>query len=99
MPSALKTEEQWEEREREAILDALLSRQKLSAEIYRLRKYLEERLQSPNENDSLVLMGDFNDGPWAETLEEEFLVHNILDEIDFLRTSLEVFQKSLGVTA
>jgi len=26
-------------------------------------------------------MGDMNDGPYAETLENEFMIHNILDEL------------------
>lgn len=79
--SALKTREQWEDRDPEAVTDALLSRQKLSAEIYRLREFVEGRLQPPNENDSVLIMGDFNDGPLAEDLEKEFLIHNIINEV------------------
>jgi endonuclease/exonuclease/phosphatase family metal-dependent hydrolase len=79
--SALKTQQQWEDREPAAVFDALLSRQKLSAEISRLRKYIEDRIQAPHENDCLVVMGDFNDGPLAEDLEKEFLIHNIIDEV------------------
>ena len=30
---------------------------------------------------NLVIMGDFNDGPLAEDLEKEFLIHNIVDEL------------------
>ena len=36
----------WEEREPEAVLDAVLSRQKLSAEIFRLRERAEQMLAS-----------------------------------------------------
>ena len=79
--SALRTRHQWEDRDPAAVKDALLSRQKLSAEISRLREYIEDRLRSPNENDCLLIMGDFNDGPLAEDLEKEFLIHNIIDEL------------------
>ena len=78
--SLLKTREQWENREREAILDALLAREKLSAEMMCLRGYLDAQL-APDENRALVVMGDFNDGPFAELMEREFLIHNIVDEL------------------
>ena len=71
----------WEEREPAAVLDAVLSRQKLSAEIFRLRERAEQMLTDPARTDNLVVMGDFNDGPLAEDLEREFLIHNIVDEI------------------
>ncbi|MDJ0855174.1 MAG: hypothetical protein QNI88_08195 [Desulfobacterales bacterium] len=71
----------WEEREAAAVLDAVLSRQKLSAEIYRLREQAELLLSDPEATDNLVIMGDFNDGPLAEDLEREFLIHNIIDEL------------------
>ena len=78
--SLLKTLEQWENREREAILDALLAREKLSAEMLSLRRYLDAQL-APDENRALVVIGDFNDGPFAELMEREFLIHNIVDEL------------------
>ncbi|MCE7985212.1 MAG: hypothetical protein DYG89_28910 [Caldilinea sp. CFX5] len=78
--SLLKTIEQWENREREAIQDALLAREKLSAEMLCLRRYLDAQL-APDENRALVVMGDFNDGPFAELMEREFLIHNIVDEL------------------
>lgn len=71
----------WEEREEEPVLDAVLSRQKLSAEIFRLRERAEHMLSDPNSTDNLVVLGDFNDGPLAEDLEREFLIHNIVDEL------------------
>lgn len=79
--SILKTPEQWENRDPDAVIAALLTRQKLSAEIYRLREYVEKKLISPHENDCILVMGDFNDGPEAEDLEKEFMIHNIIDEI------------------
>jgi len=77
----LKTPEQWKNRDREAILDALDARESLSAEIVCLRKYLNKQLEQPNEDRSIVVMGDFNDGPFAELIEREFLIHNIIDEM------------------
>jgi endonuclease/exonuclease/phosphatase family metal-dependent hydrolase len=79
--SLLKTKEQWDNRDREAILDALDARQALSAEVMCLRRYLDVQLEPPNENKNIVVMGDFNDGPFADLMEEEFLIHNIIDEL------------------
>lgn len=71
--------EGWLEREPDAMADALLARQKLSAEIYRMRRYIENTIQVDNQN--LIILGDLNDGPLATEFEEEFLIHNILDEL------------------
>ena len=82
--SLLKTVQQWEMREREAILDALNARAKLSAEIYRVREFLNtqfEQVAPDHKPLSIVLMGDFNDGPYAELIEREFLIHNVIDEL------------------
>ena len=85
--SKLKTVEQWEARDEEAVLDALDARQKLSAEVGQLRLYLDQQLTPENDSKGLVVMGDLNDGPFAELMEKEFLLHNILDELvgSFLR--------------
>lgn len=80
--SKLKTLAQWQNRDREAILDALLARQKLSAEIRRLREYVLGELMLPvGGPDACVILGDFNDGAYAELMEREFLIHNVLDEL------------------
>lgn len=80
--SKLKTLAQWESRDRDAILDALLARQKLSAEVFRLRQYIVSDLASgANAPSGLVAMGDFNDGAAAELMEREFMIHNIIDEL------------------
>jgi hypothetical protein len=80
--SKLKTPAQWKKREPAAINDALLSRQKLSAEVLRLRQFAAG---SKGMNDPVtratVVLGDFNDGPFAELMEREFLIHNIIDEM------------------
>lgn len=78
--SKLKKKEQWENREPEAMVDALDARTKLSAEVFCLRQFFNLTLDAAPEA-SLIVMGDFNDGPYAETLEKEFLIHNILDEL------------------
>jgi hypothetical protein len=82
--SKLKTPQQWLDREREAILDALTARAKLSAEIFRVREFLDkqfEQLPPAAPPLSIVVMGDLNDGPYAELIEREFLIHNIVDEL------------------
>jgi endonuclease/exonuclease/phosphatase family metal-dependent hydrolase len=78
--SKLKDKSQWEKREADAVLDALNARQKLSAEVYMLRQYAENEL-TRNSKSALVIMGDLNDGPLAESMEKEFLIHNIIDEL------------------
>jgi endonuclease/exonuclease/phosphatase family metal-dependent hydrolase len=80
--SKLKRPEQWLNREREAIMDALLARQKLSAEVARLRAYAVQDLGPGNNPPSAsVILGDFNDGAYAELMEREYLIHNIIDEL------------------
>jgi len=82
--SLLKTREQWENRDREAVLDALSARAKLSAEIYRIRQFLDIQFDQVAAGEpplSIILMGDFNDGPFADLMENEFLIHNIIDEL------------------
>ena len=79
--SKLKTRAQWENREKEPVLSALDSRQKLSAEVGQLRKYVTAQLQPLDLNKGVLVMGDFNDGPFADLMEREFLLHNIVDEL------------------
>jgi endonuclease/exonuclease/phosphatase family metal-dependent hydrolase len=79
--SKLKTWSQWKDRHADAVHDALFVRQKLSAEVQRIRKYLEKELEAPNQDRAMVIVGDFNDGPLAEQMEEEFLIHNIMNEV------------------
>jgi endonuclease/exonuclease/phosphatase family metal-dependent hydrolase len=79
--SDLKTRQQWENREKGPVLSALDSRQKLSGEVGQLRKYISSELQQPDANKGLLVMGDFNDGPFADLMEQEFLLYNIVDEL------------------
>jgi endonuclease/exonuclease/phosphatase family metal-dependent hydrolase len=79
--SLLKKPEQWLNRDAAAIKDALLARQKLSAEILRLREYILTDLSSEGKPNALVVLGDMNDGPYAELMEREFMIHNVVDEL------------------
>lgn len=79
--SKLTTKAQWLARDREAILDALTARAKLSAEIFRVREFLNQALAAGESPQSIVVMGDLNDGPFAELIEREFMIHNIVDEL------------------
>ncbi|WBU64144.1 endonuclease/exonuclease/phosphatase family protein [Paracoccus aerodenitrificans] len=80
--SKLKRPEQWLLRDEEAIVDALLARQKLSAEIMRLRDFAVNDLVALSDApDATIILGDFNDGAYAELMEREFLIHNIVDEL------------------
>lgn len=81
--STLKTRRQWDNRASNPapVLDALSSRQKLSAEVARLRRVLASIVAAGPELGNVVVAGDFNDGPFQDLMEREFLVHNILDEL------------------
>lgn len=81
--SKLKTKSQWVNRgtNPEPVLDALSSRQKLSAEVARLRAVLTAIVAKGPQQASVVVVGDFNDGPFRDLMEEEFLVKSILDEL------------------
>jgi hypothetical protein len=81
--SQLKTRKQWEDRatKPDPVLDALGSRAKLSAEVARLRDVLTQVISVGPSQASVALLGDFNDGPFHDLMEREFLIHNILDEL------------------
>lgn len=81
--SLLKTKKQWNERAAnpEPVLDALSSRQKLSAEVARLREVLGSIVAVGPEQASVIVVGDFNDGPFKDLMENEFLIKSILDEL------------------
>lgn len=79
--SKLRTRAQWEARDREAVIDALTVRQKLSAEIGILRRHITERIDATDDDHAILVLGDLNDGPTADLLEGEFLLHNIIDQL------------------
>lgn len=78
--SDLKRKSQYTARDRPAIIDALRSRQKLSAEMYAVRRYLTHAIKSQR-TAGCILLGDLNDGPHRDIFEEKFLIHNIVDEL------------------
>lgn len=81
--SRLKSMVQWVARDTHPapVLDALTTRQKLSAEMRRLRGVLGRVLATGPEFGHVVALGDFNDGPFADVMEDEFLIGNLLDEL------------------
>jgi len=81
--SKLKTLAQWQNRDTDPdpVLDALTTRQKLSAEVARLRFVFGEIIATGPEFGHVVTLGDFNDGPFHDLMESEFLIHNIIDEL------------------
>lgn len=78
--SRLKKKDQYTLRDKPAIIDALRSRQKLSAEMAAVRRYLSHAILSKRV-DGCILMGDLNDGPNRDVFEQHFLIHNIVDEL------------------
>lgn len=78
--SKLRNKKQWENRDEVAIKDALRSRQKLSAEMKSVRRYLTHAILS-NRVKGCIVMGDLNDGINREYFERQFLLQNIVDEL------------------
>jgi hypothetical protein len=78
--SKLKRKEQYTRRDKTAIVSALRSRQKLSAEMAAVRRYLSHAILSQRV-DGCILIGDLNDGPHRDIFEKHFLIHNIVDEL------------------
>jgi hypothetical protein len=78
--SKLKRKKQYTQRDKTAIISALRSRQKLSAEMAAVRRYLSHAILSKRVH-GCILMGDLNDGPHRDIFEEHFLIHNIVDEL------------------
>ena len=78
--SKLRNRKQWEEKDEEAIVDALLSRQRLSGELAAIRRYLTHAILSKRAHGCIVV-GDLNEGPNRDIFEEKFLLTNIVDEL------------------
>ena len=78
--SKLRNRKQWESRDVNAIIDALLSRQRLSGELAAIRRYLTHAVLSKRAQ-GCILVGDLNDGPNRDIFEEKFLLSNIVDEL------------------
>ena len=60
--------------------EAILARQKITSEIKKVRDYLDDALMEETTR-SMVVMGDFNDGPGRDLFEEQFMLQNLVDVI------------------
>jgi hypothetical protein len=78
--SSLKRPSQWEKKDRDAVLDAILVRQKLSLEMNIIRKYIAHRLYSRSA-EGVIVMGDMNDGVTRDIVDESYLLHSIVHEL------------------
>jgi hypothetical protein len=78
--SRLKKASQWEKKDRNAVISAILSRQKLSIEMNVIRKYIVHRLYSAKA-DGVIVMGDLNDGVTRDIVDESYLLHSAVHEL------------------
>ena len=78
--SHLKKASQWEKKEKDAVLSAILSRQKLSVEMNVIRKYIAHRLYSQSA-EAVIVMGDMNDGVTRDIVDESYLLHSVVHEL------------------
>jgi hypothetical protein len=78
--SALRKASQWEKKDRDAVISAILSRQKLSIEMNVIRKYIAHRLYSANA-DGIIVMGDLNDGVTRDVVDESYLLRSAVHEL------------------
>jgi hypothetical protein len=78
--SALTKPSQWENKDRSAVISAILSRQKLSIEMNVIRKYIAHRLYSANAQ-GVIVMGDLNDGVTRDIVDENYLLHSAVHEL------------------
>lgn len=78
--SDLKKASQWEKKDKNAIISAIRSRQKLSVEMNVIRKYIAHRLYSENA-EGVIVMGDMNDGVTRDIVDESYLLHSIVHEL------------------
>ena len=78
--SKLRDSKLWEVRDIDAIVDALLTRQRLSSELAAIRRYLTHAIRSKRVV-GCILVGDLNDGPNRDIFEDKFLLTNIVDEL------------------
>lgn len=78
--SSLKTADQWKKKNKEAIVSAVFARQKLSMEMNAIRKYIAHRLYS-QDAESVIVMGDVNDGISRDPVDEQYLLHSVVHEL------------------
>jgi hypothetical protein len=78
--SELKKAADWEKKTPKAVISAINSRQKLSIEMNVIRKYIAYRLYS-KKADSVIVMGDLNDGISRDVVDDTYLLHSIVHEL------------------
>ena len=67
-------------RAREYIAKAHAARSKLTSEASAIRAYIDHRFRQ-EADPSVLLVGDLNDGPGKELLEREFLLHDLISNL------------------
>ena len=75
------TQKAFEAREPKAMRAAILSRQKLSADVAALRRHVTNVILEKANATGVILMGDINDGFTRSVFETEFLMQNLVDEL------------------
>lgn len=75
------TKKAFEAREPKAMKEAILSRQKLSADIAALRRHVTNVILEEANASGVILMGDLNDGFTRSVFEREFLMQSLVDEL------------------
>ncbi len=78
--SELKKAADWQKKTPKAVISAINSRQKLSIEMNVIRKYIAHRLYS-RKADSVIVMGDLNDGISRDVVDDTYLLHSIVHEL------------------
>jgi len=78
--SQLRHAADWRKRAAAKIIDAISSRQKLSIELNVIRKYIAHRLYS-QKAESVIVMGDLNDGISRDLIDDTYLLHSIVHEL------------------
>lgn len=78
--SDLKKSKDWLKKTRPLVISAINSRQKLSMEMNVIRKYIAHRLYS-QAAESVIVMGDLNDGITRDVVDDTYLLHSIVHEL------------------
>jgi hypothetical protein len=78
--SDLKKAIDWEKKTSDKVISAINSRQKLSIEMNVIRKYIAHRLYAQTA-DSVIVMGDLNDGIARDVVDDTYLLHSIVHEL------------------
>lgn len=75
------TKKAFDAREPNAMREAILSRQKLSADVAAMRRHVTNVILEKKNARGVILMGDLNDGFTRSVFETEFLMQSLVDEL------------------